>query len=129
MMTQRITGNLTLAFTLLTVAAGLTYARRMGWVDIDLPARGTMIASGMLVAIYGNAIPKAIRATSPGARSVQRVAGWAFVLSGLAYAAIWAFAPLPIAPDLSMSVLGAALAGVFGYGLWVRGRPSGPDAG
>ena len=124
MMTQRITGNLALAFTLLTVAAGLTWARRMGWVDIDLPARGTMIATGMLVAIYGNAIPKVIKTTSPRARSVQRVAGWAFVLSGLVYAALWAFAPVNFAPDLSMAAVGSALVGVLGYSVWVRTRPS-----
>jgi hypothetical protein len=122
MMTQRITGNLALAFGLLTVAAGLTYARRMGWVDIDIPARGTMIASGMLVAIYGNAIPKVIKTTSPGARSVQRFAGWAFVLSGLAYAAIWLLAPLDMAPDASMIAVGSALVAVIAYGLWMRSR-------
>jgi hypothetical protein len=122
MMTQRLTGNLTLAFALLTVAAGLAYARRLGIVDIDIPARGTMIGSGMLVAIYGNAIPKVISVTSAKARLVQRFAGWAFVLSGLAYAAIWAFAPLGIAANLSMGVLGAAMVAVLGYFLWVRAR-------
>jgi hypothetical protein len=125
MMTQRITGNLALAFGLLTVAAGLTYARRMGLVGIDIPARGTMIASGMLVAIYGNAIPKVITVTSPGARSVQRVAGWAFVLAGLAYAAIWILAPLGSAPIASMIVVAAAMLGVLAYCLWMRARPAG----
>jgi hypothetical protein len=124
MMTQRITGNLALAFGLLTVAAGLAYARRMGLVGIDIPARGTMIASGMLVAIYGNAIPKIITVTSPDARAVQRFAGWAFVLSGLAYAAIWALAPLDISPIASMIVVAGAMLGVFAYGLWMRARPA-----
>jgi drug/metabolite transporter (DMT)-like permease len=123
MTTQRITGNLTLAFALLTIAAGLAYARRMGLVDIDIPARGTMIASGMLVAIYGNAIPKVIKVTAPGARAVQRFAGWAFVLSGLACAAIWTLAPLDVAPDASMIALGSAVLAVVAYTLWMRARP------
>jgi hypothetical protein len=122
-MTQRITGNLALAFALLSIAAGLAYARRMGLVEIDIPARGTMIASGMLVAIYGNAIPKVITVTSPGARSVQRFAGCAFVLAGLGYAAIWTLAPLGIAPVAAMIVVAGAMLAVFAYGLWMRLRP------
>ncbi len=124
MMTQRITGSLALAFALLTVAAGLTWARRMGWVDIDLPARGTMMAIGMLVAIYGNAIPKVIKTTSPRARSEQRFAGWAFVLAGLAYAAVWALAPLEYAAEVASAVVASALLSVLAYGLLKRSRPA-----
>jgi hypothetical protein len=124
MMTQRITGSLTIAFGLLSVAAGLAYARRNGLVSPDITVRGTMAASGLIVAFYGNAIPKIITVTSPGARAVRRFAGWAFVLSGLAYAAIWALAPMAMAANASMSVVAAAMLAVFGYGLWMRSRPA-----
>ena len=123
MMTQRITFNLALAFSLISVAAVLAYCHRIGLIGADLPARGTMIASGILVAFYGNAIPKLVTTTSPSARAVQRVAGWAITLAGLAYAAIWAFAPIDRAANASMATLGTGLAVIAGYCLWRRSKP------
>jgi hypothetical protein len=124
MMTQRITGALTLAFALLSVAAGLAYGRRMGFVSPDLAVRGTMAAIGLMLAFFGNGIPKVITVTTPRARAIQRFAGWAFVLAGLAYAAIWALAPLTQAAEAASAAVAAAMLGVFAYGLWMRSRPT-----
>jgi hypothetical protein len=124
MMTQRITGGLTLAFGLLSVAAGLAYARRIGVVSPDLAVRGTMAAIGLMLAFYGNTIPKVIKTTTPRARAIQRVAGWAFVLAGLAYAAIWALASLTLAAEAASSAVAAAMLGVIGYCLLTRRRPA-----
>ena len=116
MMTQRITGGLTIAFALLSVAGGLAYGRRMGFVSPDLSVRGTMAAIGLMLAFYGNAIPKVITVATPRARAIQRFAGWAFVLAGLAYAAIWALAPMNQAAEAASSAVAAALLGVLAYG-------------
>ena len=122
MMTQRITGGLTIAFGLLSVAAGLAYARRIGVVSPDLAMRGAMAAIGLMVALYGNDIPKVVKMNSPCVRAVQRFAGWAFVLAGLAYAGIWALAPMGLAADGAMVAVGSAMAAVVGYALWTRSR-------
>ena len=122
MMTQRLTGALTLAFALLSIAAGLAYARRIGVVSPDLAVRGTMAAIGLMLAVYGNAIPKVIKVTTPRARAIQRFAGWAFVLAGLAYAVIWALAPMVHAAELASAAVAAAVASVIGYGVLTRAR-------
>jgi hypothetical protein len=126
MMTQRLTGALTLAFAVLSVAAGLAYARRIGLMGPDITVRGTMAITGLMLAVYGNAIPKVITVTTPSARAIQRFAGWAFVLSGLAYMAIWALAPLSLAANASMITVAAAVLGVLAYCLWMRSRPAQP---
>jgi hypothetical protein len=122
MMTQRITGGLTIAFGLLSVAAGLAYARRVGAVSPDLAMRGTMAAIGLMVAFYGNSIPKVIKGTSQCVRAMQRFAGWAFVLAGLAYAGIWSLAPIEMAAEGASAAVAAAMAAVIGYGLWMYSR-------
>jgi hypothetical protein len=122
MMTQRITGGLTIAFALLSVAAGLAYARRIGVVSPDLAVRGTMAAIGLMLAFYGNAIPKVIKVTTPRARAIQRFTGWAFVLAGLAYAAIWGLAPLNLAAEAASAAVAAAMVSVFVYCLVTRAR-------
>ena len=124
MMTQRITGGLTIAFGLLTVAAGLAYARRIGVVSPDTAMRGNMAAIGLMVALYGNDIPKVVRTSSQCVRAVQRFAGWAFVLAGLAYAAIWALAPLTWAAEAASGAVAAALLTILAYGLQKRSRPT-----
>jgi hypothetical protein len=126
MMTQRITGGLTLAFALLSVAAGLAYARRVGAVSPDLAVRGAMAAIGLVLAFYGNNIPKIIKVTTPRARAIQRIAGWACALAGLAYAAIWALAPLAWAAEAASGAVATAMLGVFAYGLVTRAGPAKP---
>jgi hypothetical protein len=124
MMTQRVTGGLTIAFAILSVAAGLAFARRMGVVSPDLAVRGTMAAIGLMLAFYGNAIPKVIKVTTPRARAIQRFTGWAFVLAGLAYAAIWALAPMVHAAEMASAAVAAAMLSVIGYCLLTRARPT-----
>ena len=46
-------------------------------------------------------------------QAYKRLSGWAFVLSGLAYAAAWAFAPMDMAATLSMAPMGIAMVTVF----------------
>ena len=53
-------------------------------------------------------------------QSLRRTSGWLLTFAGLAYAAIWACAPLGAASDWSVGVVGAASLTVFGYALRVH---------
>lgn len=124
MMTNRITSSLALAGLLLAVSASLAYARKFGVVGADVPVRGTMVLAGLVLVFYANVIPKSVSQHSARGQSVQRVAGWAFALAGLAYAAIWAFAPIHIAADTSMTAVALGFVCVIGYCGWTRSRPA-----
>jgi hypothetical protein len=67
-----------------------------------------------MVAWYGNRIPKRFAPTA-AIKQVQRVAGWSQVLSGFAYAGLWAFAPMNVAIIGGSAVILASLAITFGY--------------
>ena len=51
-------------------------------------------------------------------QSVLRLSGWSMTLGGLAYAGLWAFAPLGFANVASMVVVAWAMVIVMGYGGW-----------
>jgi hypothetical protein len=120
MMTNRLTSNLALAGLLIAVSAGLAYVHRLGVVGSETPVRVTMALTGILLAVYGNLIPKSDSRLSARGESLQRVTGWATVISGLGYAAIWAFAPMGIAADASMAAVLVGFASVLGYCAWLR---------
>jgi len=124
MMTNRITSSLALAGMLIAVSAGLAYIHRLGVVGSETPARVTMVVTGILLAVYGNVIPKSDSRISARGESLQRVTGWATVISGLGYAVIWAVAPIGIAADASMATVLVGFACVLGYCAWLRSRPS-----
>jgi len=48
------------------------------------------------------------------------------VLAGLAYAAIWALAPLVHAAEVASAAVAAAMVSVIGYCLLTRARPAKP---
>jgi hypothetical protein len=123
-MTTRITSNLALAGLLIAVSAGLAYLRRLDVVGAEAPARGAMILTGILLAVYGNVIPKSVSRLSAKGESLQRVTGWATVLAGLGYAAIWAFAPIDIAAVASMIAVAIGFVIVVGYCAWLRSIPA-----
>ena len=123
-MTTRITSNLALAGLLIAVSVALAYLRRHGVVGAEAPARGAMMLTGILLAVYGNVIPKSVSRLSAKGESLQRVTGWATVLAGLGYAAIWAFAPIEIAAIASMIAVALAFVIVIGYCAWLRSIPA-----
>jgi hypothetical protein len=108
-----------LAAFLIAISLALAWAARAGAVPGDWPTRITMILSTLMIAYYGNAIPKMIL-RSAAARNARRFAGWAFVLAGFAAAALWAVAPLDIATPASIAIVGGAVLLVFGYCLLAR---------
>src|SRR3569833_1517636 len=122
-MNRRILPSVASAILLVGVSVAMVILRRAGVID-DNPARGVMVIIGLLLALYSNMIPKTFSAKSARALAVKRLAGWAFVLSGLGYAAVWMFAPFDSAPDLSMAVVAPATVLVLISCLWARWRPS-----
>lgn len=124
MTTSRLTSNLALAGLLIAVSAGLVYLGRLGVVGAETPARGAMVLTGILLAVYGNVIPKSASRLSAKGESLERVTGWTTVLAGIAYAAIWAFAPIEIAAVASMCAVLVGFASVVGYCVWLRSNPA-----
>jgi hypothetical protein len=103
------------------LALGATSARNLGYIDADTVNRLVFGASGLMVAWFGNRIPKTI-APSARARQAQRVAGWSMALSGLVYAGLWAFAPTDVAIVGGSGGVILGIAVTLGYCLSLRGK-------
>ncbi|HEX4096718.1 MAG TPA: hypothetical protein VHX64_08315, partial [Caulobacteraceae bacterium] len=116
-----ISGALVWAGFMLVLAFGAGYAHRLGYLDRDTVTRLTTGVIGLYVVWFGNRIPKRFT-RSAAARQVQRVAAWSQVLSGLTYAGLWAFAPIPTAIWAGTAVVLAGIAITFGYCLSGPGR-------
>ena len=97
-----------LAAGLIAISLALAWQARAGTVPGDWPTRITMILSALMIAYYGNMIPKMILRTD-AARAARRFAGWAFVLAGLGSAALWAASPLDVAMPASIALIGGTL--------------------
>jgi hypothetical protein len=99
----------------------LTFVRQQGMIDGETVTRGVMVLIGLSLAFYGNTMPKMLDAPprsvreATAAQSVLRVGGWAMTLSGLAFAALWAFAPRGGAEIASVAIVAAGVAFMLGY--------------
>jgi hypothetical protein len=101
------------------LALGATLAHRQGYIDHDTVRRVVIGANGLMIAFYGNRGAKAV-APSAFAGQIARVAGWALVLSGLIYAGLWAFAPIPLAITVGCGAVAVGLIVTLGYSIWLR---------
>jgi|SRR5579871_1759181 len=103
------------AVLLLAAAVLLKLAQHADLISADTVTRATQAAMGLMVAFYGNFIPKNLKPlrSFDSERRVQkalRISGWSFTLAGLAYALLSLFAPDSIAWPASMAVMAAAVA-------------------
>jgi hypothetical protein len=123
MIIRRLAFAIALAILILAVAGGLRYAEGSGMVGAEGARRTMQVLIGLGLAVYANLMPKQIgRARSSPqaeafAQAALRVGGWSLTLAGMAYAGLWAFAPLALADIASMAVVAAALAVTLGYAL------------
>ncbi len=106
---------------IIALALGATLAREQGHIDQDTVLRIVIGMNGLMIAFYGNRAPKAV-APSACAGRLARVAGWSLVLSGLVYAGVWAFAPIPTAIKVGCAAVATGIAVTFCYALWLRAR-------
>jgi len=103
-----------LVFGVLMLASA--YVLKHAGAAHDLPMRVTMVLLGLYYVVSGNAMPRrftARAAQGPNAASIQagqRLAGWTFVLAGLAFALAWIVLPTDVAEPLSVAFL---LGGTF----------------
>ena len=102
------------ATAMIAVSLAAAWGVMTGVLGHDAPVRLMMVFNALLLAYYGNAIPKAVLRT-PVARNARRFAGWVFVLGGLISAALWAFAPLDIATPIALAVTAGSAILAIGY--------------
>jgi hypothetical protein len=107
-----------IAAVLLAVPLGAHLARASGWIVVDngdLMSRLYGIASGLILAAYGNFIPRQLDRYDPAKadparwQRLKRRAAWAFVLAGLACSIIWALLPVRVAAIWSIVPIGLSV--------------------
>jgi hypothetical protein len=121
---KELTACLVWAGGMMALALGATFAHKLGYINGDTVTRMVTGVTGLWMAWYGNSMPKAmVQVRIPaGARQARRVASWSLVLSGLVYAGLWAFAPIPVAVTVGSGAVVAGIAVTFGYCLSLRDR-------
>ena len=108
-MTKELSGSLAWAGGIIAIALGASTARQAGLIDGDTVTRIVLAVTGLMVAWYGNRMPKTF-VPNASARRVARVGGWSMALSGLLYAGLWALAPFDVALWVGC---GAIIAGIL----------------
>jgi hypothetical protein len=97
---------------MMAIPLSMKLATALGAVhDADLARRTTMILMGAFVAFTGNAMPKtltplsALQCDAAKVQAFQRVAGWTWMLTGVAFAISWLVLPLDLAKPVSVVLL------------------------
>lgn len=119
-MTKDLKAGLAWAGGMIALALCAALARKLGYIDAETATRVTAI-NGLMIAWFGNRMPKAF-VPSACTRQAMRIGGWSMVLSGLVYAALWAFAPLQVALTGGCGVVIAGMAVTIGYCLSMRAK-------
>lgn len=105
----------------------LALASSNGLISRETMLRGAMVVVGLGLAAVANMIPKRPDGPPPPTlqlaalrQSVMRTAGWAMMVGGLAFAGLWAFAPLDVAQIGAVVALGVSMAlGLSGVTWWI----------
>lgn len=118
-MNKELTGNLAWGGGILATALCASLAHKLGYIEADTVTRAVIGLNGLMMAWNGNRIPKSL-VPSEQARRARRVAGWSLVLSGLVYAGLFAFAPMPVAVWGGTSAVLAGIVFTIGYCLSVH---------
>ena len=118
-MNKDLIGSFAWGGGIVAVALAGTFARQMGYVDSETVTRVVIGLNGLMIAWYGNRMPKTF-VPSAQAREARRVAAWSLVLSGLVYAGLWAFAPIQAAVIGGCGAVLVGIAVTLGYCLSLR---------
>ncbi|MFC3813833.1 hypothetical protein [Lysobacter sp. GCM10012299] len=106
-MNRELASDLAWGIGIVVLALAAKYARTLGYIEDETVTRIVMCAIGLMVAWFGNRMPKKF-VPNASARRAARVGGWSMALSGLIYAALWVFAPTQVA------VVGGSAAVILG---------------
>jgi hypothetical protein len=95
-----------LGVTLIAMAFGL--ANKIGVIDAGVAKRGIGLVIGLMIVVIGNYLPK-LRAlawarANAGSIATERMSGWMLVLTGIAWIAVFSFAPLDQARHVSAMI-------------------------
>ena len=120
-MNKQLLTDLAWGVGIVVVALVASWARKLGYLEADTVTRMVIGLTGIMIASFGNRLPKTF-VPSSRARQARRVAAWSLVLSGLAYAGLWAFAPIPIAVAGGSAAVILGMAVTFGYCLSQRSK-------
>ena len=120
-MNKDLIGNLAWGGGIVVVALGGSFARKLGYADSETVTRVVIGLNGLMIAWQGNRLPK-VFVPSASARQARRVAAWSLVLSGLVYAGLFAFAPVPVAAVGGSIAVVAGIAVTLGYCLSLRDK-------
>jgi len=120
-MNKQVVTDLAWGVGIAVVALVASWARKLGYVDGDTVMRVVIGLSGLMMASFGNRMPKTFVPSSQ-ARQARRVAAWSLVLSGLVYAGLWAFAPIPIAIAGGCGAVLLGIAVTIGYCVSLRAK-------
>lgn len=104
---------------IVAMALGAPLARDLGHLEPETVTRLVIGLNGPMIAWYGNRMPKMLVPSAAAGRFL-RVAGWSQVLSGLAYAGLWALAPIPVAVTAGCCVIVAGMGVTAGFALALR---------
>lgn len=118
-MNRDILKSLAVAGAIIALALVATASRNAGLIESETVTRLVMGAIGLMLVWYGNSMPKSF-VPAARARQVQRFGGWSMVLSGLAYAGLWIFAPVSVAFTGGCAAVVAGIAATVLYGLGLR---------
>ena len=112
---KQLTAAIISAALIIAAALTLNYLVSLGYIDGELARRLKGLMVGLILVVSGNFIPKMLEPLSHACcepskeQSLRRLAGWSFVLTGIAYSIIWLVTPLEVASILSKSVVGACV--------------------
>ena len=120
-MNKELVGNFAWGGAILLVAVAGSLARRLGYVDSETLTRVVIGLNGLMFAWQGNRLPKTF-VPNACARQARRVAGWSLALSGLVYAGLFAFAPIPVAVVGGVGAVVAGIVVTLGYCLSLRSK-------
>lgn len=123
-MNREVITSLAWGVGIIVLALVASAARKLGCIDGETVTRLVIGVTGLMIAAFGNRMPKEF-VPHPWARQLRRVAGWSLVLSGLIYAALWAFAPMQLAIWGGTAAVLLGIAVSIGYGVSLRARVKG----
>jgi len=124
-----------MAALILVAAWYLAAAGDAGRLDGDMSIRALMAASGLVIAMLGNSVPKQLkrpRASLAAEGRMQtglRRTGWIMSLCGLAFALTWIVAPVAVAWPLSLGLMALGFVLAVVTILRCRSGGSAPSAG
>ena len=114
---ERIPTAVVFATLIMGIPLALTLARSYGVVDdIDLGRRSTGVLIGAFLVMLGNVMPKnlpplsSLRSDGARQQAFHRLAGWTWVLCGLASAIGWLALPIDSAETATIVMVVAAMA-------------------